>query len=337
MDVFFSLRWLRSSCLGYGRPSAHHDAMQYNNGTDGASQGISAVVICFNEEDRIGSCLSSVAWCDEIVVVDSFSTDETVKICERYTRRIIQRPWTGYGDQIAFAVGQARQQWVLLLDADERVTPELKEEIRDVLLRCGHRVEGFALPRLVHYLGRDWRRGGWYPDYKVKLFRRDLAVFGGSEPHPKIILNGPVQRLKNPLRHFSYRHIADHMDRINRYTTISSITIKAQGRRWRAADAILHPVARFLRFYVWKRGFLEGFPGLFVAASAAYYVFLKYAKLWELESRERVEAEDSWALDMAGVPAQPKKTRAVEEEKHVRQKPSHPMTQQHVDGAGRRD
>lgn len=266
--------------------------------------GISAVIICFNEEDRIGSCLQSVAWCDEIVVVDSFSTDGTLKICYRYTDRIIQRPWAGYGDQMAFAVAQARQPWVLLLEADEQVTPELQEEIRNSLVRDGERTAGFTLPRLVTYLGRKWRRGGWYPDYKIKLFRRHLAFFGGTEPHPKVLVHGQVRRLQNPLRHHTYRHITDHLDRINRYTTIASQVMNRQGQRWRRTHAILRPAGRFLRFYVLKGGFLEGFPGFFVAATAAYYVFLKYAKLWEIELREQAETNSQQIHGESSQPAE---------------------------------
>ncbi|TAK03509.1 glycosyltransferase family 2 protein, partial [bacterium] len=122
---------------------------------------ISAIVVCFNEEDNIGRCLQSLTWCDEIVVVDSFSTDRTVEICRQYTDRIIQRAWAGYRDQKAFAHSQATKDWVILVDADERVPPELRDEIQDALQRCGTRYAAFSVPRLVHYLGRWWWRGGW--------------------------------------------------------------------------------------------------------------------------------------------------------------------------------
>lgn len=252
-----------------------------------SKQEISAVVVCFNEEDRIGSCLESLTWCNEIVVVDSFSTDRTVEICRRYADRVIQRPWTGYREQMAFAYSQASNDWVFLVDADERVPPELRDEIEDALPQFGTSVAAFSMPRLVHYLDRWWWRGGWYPDYKIRLFRRSLGTFSGLDPHPRIIIKGPVRQLKNPLLHFSYRDITDHVERINHFTTISSREIRRQGRSWHWMDNLLRPAARFLRFYLWKRGFLEGFPGLFIAVTAAYYVFLKYAKLRELEDREQ--------------------------------------------------
>jgi len=255
----------------------------------GLKAGISAIVVCFNEEGNIRDCLESLKWCDEIVVVDSFSTDRTVEICRQYTDRVIQRPWAGYRDQKAFAHSQATKEWVFLVDADERVSPELREEIRTALERFGASCAGFSVPRLVHYLGRWWWRGGWYPDYDIRMFRRDRATWGGLDPHERILVDGTVRRLKNPLYHFSYRDVSDHIRRINRFTTLSAGELRNQGARWRLADNLLRPAFRFFRSYVWKRGFVEGLPGFFVAATAAIYVYLKYAKLRELEFRERKE------------------------------------------------
>ncbi len=248
---------------------------------------ISAIIVCFNEEDRIQDCLESVRWCDEIVVVDSYSTDRTPEICLRYTDRFIQRPWTGYREQKAYAHSQASKDWVLLVDSDERVTAELKEEVLNALAAENGQVAGYAVPRLVYYLHRWWRRGGWYPDYDVRLFRRDLVTWGGSDPHEKIHVNGPVRRLSHPLQHYSYRNIDDHMQRINRFTSISSKELRKEGARWRLSDALLRPPVRFCRSYFWKRGFMDGFAGFYVAVTAAVYVFLKYAKLWELELEEK--------------------------------------------------
>lgn len=245
--------------------------------------GISAIVVCFNEEDNIRDCLDSLRWVDEIVVVDSYSTDGTVEICREYTDRVIQRPWAGYRDQKAFAHSQATRDWVFLVDADERVSAELRAEVQSALAREGRRYAAFSVPRLVYYLGRWWRRGGWYPDYDIRIFRRDLATWGGTDPHEKILVKGKVRRLKHPLHHYSYRDISDHVDRINHFTNVSAKELKLDGRRWRGLDNLARPVVRFLRSYLWKRGFVEGFPGFFVALTAAVYVFLKYAKLRELE------------------------------------------------------
>jgi glycosyltransferase involved in cell wall biosynthesis len=252
---------------------------------------ISAVVVCYNEEDRIRDCLESLRWCDEIVVIDSFSTDRTPDICRCYTDRVIQRTWVGYRDQKAYAHSQATKEWVLLVDADERVTAALREEILDALAQDNGQYAGYSVPRLVNYLGRWWWRGGWYPDYDVRLFRHDRAKWGGSDPHEKILVDGKVRRLRNPLHHYSYRNIEDHIRRINRFTSISSQELKREGGRCRIADALLRPVARFFRSYVLKRGFMEGFAGFYVAVIAAVYVFLKYAKLWELELEEKKKIE----------------------------------------------
>jgi glycosyltransferase involved in cell wall biosynthesis len=248
---------------------------------------ISAIVVCFNEEDNIGRCLASLQWCDEIVVVDSFSTDRTVEICRQFTGRVIQRAWAGYRDQKAFAHSQAIKDWVFLVDSDEEVSPELRDEIQNALPRFGAGCEAFSVPRLVRYLGRWWRRGGWYPDYDIRIFRRERARWGGTDPHEKILVEGKVRRLSRPLRHYSYRDVADHWRRINHFTGVSAAEQKREGRPWRWTDNVLHPPFRFLRSYVWKRGWIEGFPGYFVAATAAMYVFLKYAKLRELELKQQ--------------------------------------------------
>lgn len=248
---------------------------------------MSAIVVCFNEEERIGACLESLGWCDEVVVVDSFSTDRTPEICRRYTDRFMQRPWPGYREQKAYAHSQATREWVLLVDADERVTPELQQEILDVLERDRGRYAGYAVPRLVRYLDRWWWRGGWYPDYDIRLFRRDRATWSGFDPHEKIVVDGAVRRLRHPLHHFSYRDMEDHLARINRFTSIASRELHQAGGRWRLSDALFRPLGRFLRFYLLKAGFREGFAGFYVAVTAAVYVFLKYAKLWEIELEEK--------------------------------------------------
>lgn len=264
-------------------------AMDSERISSARTPSVSAIIVCYNEEENIGRCLKSLQWCDEIVVIDSFSSDRTVEICRHYTDIVIEREWAGYRDQKAFAHSKATKDWVLMIDSDEEVTPELQDEIRQYLAEKGSHYAGFELPRLMFYLDRWWWRGGWYPDYDVRLFRRDRARWEGTEPHEKIIVQGAVRRLRNPVHHFSYRDMDEHLQQINRYTTISSQELRKQGKRWRLSDALLRPAIRFFRYYFLKRGFMEGFAGLYVAVSAAIYVFLKYAKLWELELEERKE------------------------------------------------
>jgi len=248
---------------------------------------VSAIVVCFNEERNIGDCLESLRWCDEIVVVDSFSTDRTVEICRRYTDRVIERKWAGYRDQKAFAHSQATKEWVLLVDSDERVTPELKEEIRRALAGDNSRYAGYAVPRLVYYLKRWWWNGGWYPDYDIRLFKRERATWGGMDPHEKIFVDGRIRRLRYPLHHFSYRSIEDHIQRVNRFTSVSAQELNEASQRWRLTDALFRPTFRFFRSYILQRGFMDGFAGFYVAVTSAVYVFLKYAKLWELELEKK--------------------------------------------------
>ena len=156
------------------------EAMDDGQISSGSNPTVSAIIVCYNEEENIGRCLNSLRWCDEIVVVDSFSTDRTLEICRQFTNIIIQREWAGYRDQKAFAHSKATKDWVLMIDSDEEVPPELRNEIREQLAVAGALYSGFLIPRLVFYLNRWWRRGGWYPDYGVRLFRRDRARWGGD-------------------------------------------------------------------------------------------------------------------------------------------------------------
>lgn len=242
---------------------------------------LSAIVVCFNEEEHIRDCLESVRWADEIIVVDSHSTDRTLEIAREYTDRIFVRNWPGYREQKQFALDQARYGWVLNLDADERVSRELREEIQRELAAEDPAVAGYYIPRLVYYLGRWWLHGGWYPDYRLRLFRRDRARWGGINPHEKVIVEGKTMRLTGNLLHFTYGNVAEHLETVNRLTDISSEEIVKNRGRVRPVDVALRPFWRFFRSLVIDRGALEGWPGFFVAVTAAFYVFLKYAKAVE--------------------------------------------------------
>lgn len=246
---------------------------------------ISCCIVCFNEEANIRRCLESVKWCDEIIVVDSFSTDRTVEICRAYTAHIIQRAWPGYVEQKRFALAQATHEWVLNVDADEEVSPELRHEIIGVLQRNDAAVDGFYVPRLVYYLGYWWWRG-WYPGYRLRLFRKAKVRWGGVNPHEKVeLLHGQGDRLRGDLYHYTYKDISDHLRTLNRLTDVASREHALRAKRIGVSDLLLRPLWRFLRFYVVRGTFRNGVPGLFVAATSAFYVFLKYAKLWEYTVR----------------------------------------------------
>ena len=238
---------------------------------------ISALVICGNEAHRIRDCLESLRWCDEIVVVDSYSTDGTWDIVQEYTTNVWRRPWNGHVEQKQDALDHSHHPWVLNVDADECVSPALREEIEEILAHDGRGYDGFLVPRVVYYLGRWWWRGGWYRDRRLRLFRKERAVWGGEDPHEKVLLEGRVGTVREPLLHYTYDDVSDHVRTINRFTTTSSNRgAVAKPATW--PKLLLRPLGRFARFYFWSSGFRLGKPGLFVAVSAAVYVHLKYAK-----------------------------------------------------------
>ncbi len=241
---------------------------------------ISCCIICFNEAVNIRRCLESVKWCDEIILVDSFSSDQTVAICREYTDRILQRPWPGYVEQKRFALAQASHEWVLNVDADEEVSPELHREILSVLHQNDPAVDGFYIPRLVYFLGRWWWHG-WYPGYRLRLFRKTKVRWGGVNPHEKVLLRGQADRLHGDLYHYTYEDISDHIQTLNALTEVSSQELLQRGKRARISDMLVRPLWRFFRFYFLRGCIWEGVPGFFVAVTSAFYVFLKYAKLWE--------------------------------------------------------
>jgi glycosyltransferase involved in cell wall biosynthesis len=262
--------------------------------TEGGSK-LSAVVVCGNEAASIADCLASVAWCDEIVVVDSLSTDGTAAIARRFTDRVIERAWPGYVAQKQFALEQATGDWVLSLDADERCTPALRDAILAALPGANaDGVVGFELRRHVFYLGRWIDHGGWYPDWKLRLVRRGRARWAGVDPHDRLEADGPVRRLDADLHHFTYRNFAHQLRTVDRYSAVVAAEWRKEGRHASWLDALLHPPAKFLECYVWKRGFLDGWPGFVIATTSAFYVFAKQVKLRELEAGERggAPAED---------------------------------------------
>ena len=243
---------------------------------------VSVCIITKDEEENLPDCLASVRWADEVVVVDSRSTDRTRDIAASAGARVIERDFAGHVEQKNFAVSSAKHDWVLCLDADERLTPALADSVREVLEAPGASA-GFECARLTYHLGRPIRHGGWYPDRKLRLFDRRRAKWGGRNPHDHVIADGPVGRLEGDLLHYSYRSLSDHLRQIDFFTDIAAREKRARGERASVIRLVLHPIGKFLRMYLLKAGFLDGVPGLIVAVTGSYYVFLKYAKLRELE------------------------------------------------------
>jgi glycosyltransferase involved in cell wall biosynthesis len=248
---------------------------------------ISGVVICLNEADRIGRCLESLAFCDEIVVVDSGSMDGTREIARKYTPTVIEQPFLGYVKQKNYALARAKNDWVICLDADEALSPELAANIRGALARNPEGVSGYELDRVTHYLGVWHDRGEWYPDWQLRVFRRSRGHWGGLDPHDRVELDGQVLRLQGRLLHWNYRNLSDHIQTMDRFSARMARSLADSGVRFRKRDLVLRPLARFAKSYLLQQGFRKGIPGLIVSVAGAYYVFMKYAKLWELERQAK--------------------------------------------------
>ncbi len=245
---------------------------------------ISAFVICCNEEQKIRQCLESISWCDEVIVVDSGSTDKTLEICQELGVATHHQPWLGYVGQKRHALSLCRSEWILNIDADEVVSEELKNEILDLLVRDAQRQvaqNGFFLNRVVFFLNRWWRRGGWYPEYRLRLCRKSSTTWGGNEPHEKAIVSGGTAYCTGELQHFSFSDLRDFIARSNTLSSNAIPSLVARGSRFSVIALTMRPLARFIKFYFIKRGFREGRAGLIVALLEASAVLAKYAKLWE--------------------------------------------------------
>jgi len=246
---------------------------------------ISGFVITYNEEANIRDCLESLKWVDELVVVDSYSQDRTLEIAREYTDRIITRNFHGYVDQARFAARQTTMPWVMWLDADERLSQEALDEIYGFF--CGpdcERYAGMAFPRKTYFMDRWITHSGWYPQRKLRLFHRDRCELGGREPSSEVVPHGKVKRARGDILHLSYQGgIRDMVAATNNYTSRAANERFEEGRSFRLCKLLLEPPYEFLRKYLLQRGFLDGLPGLVIAAGSAYYRFVREAKLWELE------------------------------------------------------
>jgi glycosyltransferase involved in cell wall biosynthesis len=251
---------------------------------------LSVCVIARDEEDRLPACLDSVAFADEIVVVvDSRSRDGTEQVALERADIVEMKPYLGNIEQTRHCVGLAKSEWVLVLDADERVPRGLATEVGQQIegIEGIEGADGFEVNRITHHLGRWIRHGDFHPDWTLRLFRPAKVRWTGQNPHGRIVVAGRVGRLRGALEHYSYRDLADQIERIQDYSREEARAMHAAGRRARWHDLSLRPLARFLRAYLLKRGFLDGLPGFVIAAATAFHVLLKYAKLWELERTTR--------------------------------------------------
>lgn len=242
---------------------------------------LSIIVITKNEESNIGDCLESVRWANEIIVVDSNSSDNTIGFAKKYTTKVFTKEWKGYSEAKNFAIERATNKWILSLDADERVTPELSEEINSILKNPGSKYIAYEVGRRAYFLGKWIRHCGWYPGYVVRLFIRQEGKYNESRVHEKLAVKGNIGRLKNDLIHLTDKNLNHYFSKYNNYTSLAAQDLFENNRKFRNTDIVLKPVFTFLKMYFIRLGFLDGIHGFVLCFLSASYVFTKYAKLWE--------------------------------------------------------
>ncbi len=246
---------------------------------------LSVLLPTYNEEDMIVDCLESVKWADEILVVDSYSTDHTLEIVRRYGARVIQHEYINSAKQKNWAIPQCKNEWVLQMDADERLDAELQAEIRDILLAPPVGVDGYRINFKHHVLGKWVRHAGLYPEYHLRLFRRDAGRFQDREVDAHVLVPGNVMTLRGHILHFGTESLSHRLRAIDRYTRYESDEREKQGRHYSWFNVTVRPWAAFFYYYVGKLGLLDGMRGLILAVIKADFIFWTYAKLWEKEVR----------------------------------------------------
>ena len=238
---------------------------------------ISATIIALNEQGNIARAIRSVGFCEEVLVVDSGSADRTVEIAESLGARVVKNDWPGYAAQKNFAANAASNDWILSLDADEAVGPELAAEILRLKAHLPDR-GGYDFPRLAHYCGRWIRHSGWYPDRKARLYRRDFGTWIGTFVHESLELSGPVGHLNGDLLHYTCNTLEHHSRNVEKYTDLAAREIRASGNTVAVWRLLIGPAYSFVKSYLLQLGFLDGKAGFTIARMAARYVYLKYSK-----------------------------------------------------------
>lgn len=273
---------------------------------DGARRPLTVIVPTYNEEATLRDCLESVRFADEILVVDSFSTDRTLDIARDFGARILQHEYVYSARQKNWAIPQAAHEWVLLVDSDERVTPGLRDEILE-LLRDGPRHDGYWILRANHFLGKRIRHCGWGTDKVIRLFRRDLSRYEDREVHAEIDLPGTLPVLRHTLEHHSFRSFGQYFRKLQLYSEWGAAQLYKEGRRAGSLTLLFRPPTRFVKMYLVRGGFLDGLHGLVLSMLGAFTVYLKYARLWEMQILEgarevpaRVEAAGPLVKEQIG-------------------------------------
>jgi len=249
----------------------------------GSMTPLTLVVITRDAESDLARCLDSVPFATDKVVLDSGSTDGTQTVAERCKARFFVEEWRGFGAQKKRATELANTDWVLSLDADEALSPDAQMELKKLLSGQDlERFDAYAFPRLSYHMGRWIRHGGWYPDWQIRLYHRKRANWSTAKLHEKV-QSEKVGKLTEPILHWVFKNLADQVNTNNRYSTLGADELKAKGKRFSLVLMVIKAKVKFLETYIWKRGFLDGLPGFVIAVGAAYSIFLRWAKLWELE------------------------------------------------------
>ncbi|WP_300373774.1 glycosyltransferase family 2 protein [Methyloprofundus sp.] len=246
---------------------------------------LSIIIITKNESEHISRCLESVLWADEIIILDSGSTDDTVAICKQYTPLVYQTNWPGFGVQKQRALDKAQGDWVLSIDADEYLSEALKVEIQQAIQQ--EAIQGFEIPRLSSYCGKSMKHGGWWPDRVLRLFQRSNGHFTAALVHEKIIITGKLGQLSEPLLHETYVNLEEVVSKVNTYSSLGAQELYKKGKTSSLSSAILRGLWTFIRTYIIKSAFLDGPQGLMLAISNAEAAYYKYLKLLEIQNNHK--------------------------------------------------
>jgi len=244
-------------------------------------EGLSVIVITKDEERNIRDCLESVRWASELVVVDAGSTDKTVEIARTFTKKVYERPWVGYGESKNFALLQCAFEWVLWLDADERVSPRLRADIIASIKGNDRAVAAYSMPRMAFFLGKWIQHAGWYPARVTRLFRKNAGKFTTAKVHEQLVVNGTALELAGDIYHLTDPDLKHYFTKFNKYTTLAAEDAARSGKRASLLDLLLRPFWSFVKMYFVERGFLDGLHGFILCLVSSFYVFVKYAKIWE--------------------------------------------------------
>ncbi len=248
---------------------------------------ISASIIVFNEEENIAELCETVSWCDEIVIIDSHSIDKTAEIAKKYTDKVFQHEFKGFKDKHEFADSKTTGDWIFWIDADERVTSELRQSILDLKkLPIENLPDGFKIARKTWYMGRWIKHSGWYPDYQMRFYRKSASYWAGVAPHEVAHVKGKVEKLDGEFLHYTKKNLSEHNRVLDNYTTLASEYLVKNGKTVGGLGIFINAISGFVRSYILKQGFRDGIPGLIIAMFTAYSVFLKYAKVWEKNNLE---------------------------------------------------